>query len=93
MLFTAGEGVNSQKAMQNLYSYCKQCPKHKKTKTYDIIYEFEAAFENNVIVTPFLIRLQPGKPVELIGDLSDVNIVQQSLNIPKGLCDDRNSGS
>ncbi|MBF0416437.1 MAG: hypothetical protein HQL79_11805 [Magnetococcales bacterium] len=93
LLFTVGDGINSQRALENLNTLCNNCQNLRQVRVYDVIEDYDIALAFRVVVTPFLVRIQPGKPVEMIGDLSNLDQVQQSLNFPKGLCNDRNKAA
>ncbi|MBF0420484.1 MAG: hypothetical protein HQL78_10000 [Magnetococcales bacterium] len=93
LLFTVDGGINSQRALENLNAICSICSNFRQIIVNDVIEEFDMALAFHVVVTPFLVRIQPGKPVEMIGDLSNLDQVRQSLNFPKGLCNDRNKAA
>lgn len=82
-LFMAGSGPNSQKALTNLRSLCKEHLNGRCTiETVDVVKNFEAAIKHNILVTPALILVAPRPRVMVLGNLSDVPKVLAALRLP-----------
>ena len=84
-LFMAGNGVNSRKALTNLRSLCQEHLEGRYTiETVDVVQDFEAAVENNILVTPALILVAPLPRVVVLGNLSDLPTVLAALRVSEG---------
>jgi len=81
-LFTADDEPNSKQARENLerlqQTYLKR--PHKK-EFVDVLEDFQAALENNVLVTPCLILDSPQPKVTIFGNLSDTEKVLAALRL------------
>ena len=83
-LFMAGNGPNSQKALANLRSLCREHLKGRYTiETVDVVQDFEAAVRDNILVTPALILVAPLPRVVILGNLKDLPTVLTALRVPK----------
>ena len=81
-LFMAGNGANSQKALANLRSLCKEHLEGRYTiETVDVIHDFESAVKENILVTPALILVAPLPRVVVLGNLSDLPTVLAALRV------------
>jgi circadian clock protein KaiB len=81
-LFMAGNGANSQKALNNLRSLCEEHLAGRYTiETVDVVQDFEAAVKNNILVTPALILVAPLPRVVVLGNLSDLPMVLAALRV------------
>ena len=81
-LFMAGNGANSQKALANLRSLCRECLEGRYTiETVDVVQDFEAAVRDNILVTPALILVAPLPKVTVLGNLSDLPKVLAALRL------------
>lgn len=81
-LYVAGHAPNSILARSNLLSLCKDwlndcCD----LEIVDVLEEPGRAFQDNVIVTPTLIKLAPAPVLNIVGNLSD----RQLLAVTFGL--------
>jgi circadian clock protein KaiB len=84
-LFIAGNGPNSQKALANLRSLCREHLEGRCTiETVDVVQDFEAAVKNNILVTPALILIAPLPRVVILGNLSDLATVLAALRLSEG---------
>ena len=84
-LFTAGNGLNSQKAMANLRSLCQEHLEGRYTiETVDVVQDFQAAVNDNILVTPALILVAPLPRVVVLGNLSDLPKVLAALRVSEG---------
>ncbi|MDX2169109.1 MAG: circadian clock KaiB family protein [Deltaproteobacteria bacterium] len=82
-LYVAGRLVNSTRAIENLKRLCAQ---HLDGGRYqlevvDVLHEPLRAVADQVLVTPTLVRLAPAPRIELVGDLSDPQVVLAALGI------------
>lgn len=81
-LFMAGNGQNSRKALSNLHSLCHQHLEGRYTiKTVDVVDDFQAAIDDNILVTPALILVAPLPKVMVLGNLSDLPTVLAALRL------------
>ena len=84
-LFVAGQGPNSQLALANLRSLCKEHLLGNCTlETVDVVKNFQAAVRDNILVTPALILVSPGPRVMILGNLRDRQKVLQALRLAGG---------
>jgi circadian clock protein KaiB len=84
-LFMAGNGQNSQKALANLRSLCREHMNGNCTiETIDVVKDFQAAVRNNILITPALIMVTPLPRVMVLGNLSDREKVLQALRLSEG---------
>lgn len=84
VLFVAGDERNSRIARENLERICREDLQGRcEVRIVDILADFDAAIENNILLTPALQVIEP--PVEeiIIGNLSDADIVRSALRIRK----------
>ena len=81
-LFMAGNGQNSQKALANLRSLCRERLDGRCTiETVDVTTNFQAAVSNNILVTPALILVAPLPRVMVLGNLNDLPKVLVALRL------------
>ena len=84
-LFIAGNGQNSQKALDNLRSLCQKHLEGRYTiETVDAVEDFQAAVKDNILVTPALILVAPPPRVIVLGNLSDKQKVLLALRVSEG---------
>lgn len=84
-LFMAGNGQNSQKALANLRSICREHMNGNcKIETVDVVKDFQAAVKNNILITPALIMVLPVPRVMVLGNLSDRPKVLHALRLSAG---------
>jgi circadian clock protein KaiB len=84
VLFVAGDERNSRIARENLERVCREdLQGHCEVRVVDILEDFEAAIQNNILLTPALQVIEP--PIEelIIGNLSDAETVRSVLRIDK----------
>jgi len=81
-LFMAGDESNSRQARENLERLQETHLKmpHKK-EIVDVLEDFQAALENNVLVTPCLILASPLPKVTVFGNLNDTKRVVAALRL------------
>ena len=84
-LYIAGNGQNSQKALVNLRSLCQEYLEGRFTiETIDVVEDFQAAVQDNILVTPALILVAPLPRVTVLGNLSDRQKVLLALRVSEG---------
>jgi circadian clock protein KaiB len=81
-LYMAGNGQNSQKALANLHRLCDEHLEGRYAiETVDVIEDFQAAINDNILVTPALILVAPLPKVTVLGNLSDLPTVLAALRL------------
>jgi circadian clock protein KaiB len=85
-LFMAGNGPNSQKALANLRSLCREHLNGRCTiETVDVVKDFQAAVKDNILITPALILVAPLPRVIVLGNLSDRHKILLALRLSEGV--------
>jgi len=83
-LFVAGDEPNSKKARENLTKLCEtHLQGEYEVEIVDVLEDFEAALEGNVLLTPALIVLAP-EPARIFGNLNDTDKVLGALGLAGG---------
>jgi circadian clock protein KaiB len=81
-LFIAGSAPNSRLAMSNLAAVCESYLADRYSiEIVDVLKEPARTLEDNIIVTPTLLRLIPAPTVRIIGNLSDHRQVIGALGL------------
>jgi circadian clock protein KaiB len=84
-LFMAGNGANSRLALVNLRVLCAEHLKGRFTiEAVDVVKDFTAAIENNILVTPALVLIMPLPRVVILGNLNDHAKVMLALRLTEG---------
>ena len=83
-LFVVGKDPNSLLALVNLHSMCAE---HLNEGTctvtiVDVEHDFQAALDNNVLVTPTLLVDGPRGRTTIIGNLSDIDRIILTIGAP-----------
>lgn len=79
-LYVAGTAPNSVAALGNLRALCRdQLDGACEIEVIDVLAEPGRALDDGIIVTPTLVRIDPGPPVYVVGDLSDLASVLLAL--------------
>jgi circadian clock protein KaiB len=79
-LFVAGEESHSKMAVNNLREICDSYLKDRcRIEIVDVYESFDIALENNIFLTPALIRVSPGPRITVFGNLSDTSEVLKAL--------------
>ena len=82
-LYVAGSAPRSARAVQNLKSLCDlHLRGGHQVDVVDVLREPARALEDGILVTPTLVRLSPGKPIRIVGDLSDTPALLAALGLP-----------
>lgn len=85
LLFVAGDEPNSKQAKDNLKRICDtHLNGRHRNKIIDVLEDFQAALEHNVLVTPTLILVEPPPQVRIFGNLSDTKKVFDALRLTGG---------
>ncbi len=80
-----GDGPNSKLAASNLRNLCREHLDGRCTiETIDVEKHFEAALENNILITPALVLITPLPKVVILGNLSDRPKVLLALRLLDG---------
>jgi circadian clock protein KaiB len=82
-LFVTGETGRSRQAADNLRELCEaHVAGFYELEVIDVLDHPQRAEEDRVIATPTVIRLVPGPPKRVIGDLSDLGQAAIALDLP-----------
>jgi len=84
-LFVVGDEPHSKKAKDNLRKLCASyidgpC----EIEIVNVLESFNIALENNIFLTPALIRISPAPSVTIFGNLSDTGEVIKALRLERG---------
>ena len=80
-LYVSGNTIRSQKAINNLKTFCqKELIKESVITVIDITKNPEIAEEKKILITPTLVRELPLPQERVIGDLSDAKVLALILN-------------
>lgn len=81
-LYVADTTARSMLARANLQSFCERYLRPGyKLRVIDIVKEPEAAFRDEILATPTLVRVVPGPPRTIVGSLSDTAAVLRALDL------------
>jgi circadian clock protein KaiB len=84
-LFVVGDGPNSKQALSNLRILCREHLKGRHTiETVDVVENYAAAIDNNILITPALVLVAPLPRVTVLGNLSDLPKVLLALRLSDG---------
>lgn len=83
-LYVAGDTALSSIARRNLDILAKQflC-EQDKVMIIDILEHPGLAISRKIIITPTLVKVDPPPAIKIVGDLSDIDSVAQSLGMDK----------
>jgi circadian clock protein KaiB len=81
VLFVVGDDLNSKLAQDNLRHICAEYLQKGTctVKIVDVLEDFQAALDNNILVTPTLLVEGPRGHSTIIGNLSDVDRILLTL--------------
>lgn len=82
-LYVAGDAPSSLRARANLRALYQYLPENCSIDTVDILNDPLRALADGVLVSPTLLRVEPGPTVSIIGDLRDFSKVLEALGIEK----------
>ena len=81
-LFVANAKPNSLSARQNLEQICQTYfAEHFEIIIIDILQNFQAALDHDILVSPALLASLPHGKITIIGDLSDTQNVLAALGV------------
>jgi len=82
-LYIAGDAENSLAAIRNLRDICDQCLAGRHhVDVIDVLLDPTRALEDGVFMTPMLMKLTPPPIRKIIGSLSHIKTVLQTLDLP-----------
>ena len=81
-LYVAGESPNSLQAVANLHALCREhlLGQHE-IEILDVVKHPKRALEDNVLLTPTLVKLSPKPVSRIIGNLSNTQTVLQACGL------------
>lgn len=81
-LYVADNAPNSVRAMSNLQAiYDEHLAGRRELEVVDVLQEPQRALDDNVLVTPTLVKLSPLPEVKIVGNLSDKARVLSALGV------------
>jgi circadian clock protein KaiB len=81
-LYVAGQGPNSIQAIANLRALCREhLPGRHKIEILDVVRNPQRAVDDNVLLTPTLLKLLPVPVGRIIGNLSDTKTVMHACGL------------
>lgn len=84
-LYVAGSALNSLRAKNNLMAICERCFAGRyQIEIVDIFEEPLRALQDKVLVTPTLVKVAPAPSLQIMGDLSETEIVLLALQSEPG---------
>ncbi len=79
-LYIVGDAPNSVRAVANLNAICRQHLAGRfQIEIVDILTDPSRARDENVLLTPTLLKVSPAPTSRIVGNLSDTDLVLQSL--------------
>ncbi|MFO7987254.1 MAG: circadian clock KaiB family protein [Desulfatiglandaceae bacterium] len=84
-LFVAGHEPHSRAAETNLRKLCEShISASVEIEIVDVLESHEMALKHRIFLTPAVMRVTPGPPVTIFGDLSDIRKVINTLRLEEG---------
>jgi circadian clock protein KaiB len=81
-LYVAGDTQNSTLAVANLTAFCRvHLAHHHEIEIIDVIREPKRALANSVFMTPTLVKLMPAPVKKIVGTLSQITTMRQTLGL------------
>lgn len=85
ILFLADGEPNSIAALKNFDKICAAAPGYEfQIQRVNVLENYQAALEHNVLVTPCLIMTDPPPRVMVVGTLKDTDRVRAALRLGSG---------
>jgi circadian clock protein KaiB len=79
-LYIAGESINSKLAFSNIKVFCDAYfPDDYHIEQIDVLLSPDIAWTQGVTATPMLLRLAPAPSIKMMGNLSDTDLLINSL--------------
>lgn len=81
-LYVAEGAQNSTRAVANLSALCREhLPNRHEIEVVDVLREPKRALADGILMTPTLIKLAPSPIWQIVGTLSQTEIVLQTLGL------------
>lgn len=81
-LYVAGDAPNSAQAKANLTALCEaHLPGRYEIEVVDVLKAPKLALKDNVLMTPTLLKLSPAPVGRIVGTLSQMQIVLDTLGL------------
>lgn len=81
-LYVAGDAPNSAQAQANLIALCQtHLPDRYEIEVVDVLKEPMVALKDNVLMTPTLLKLSPAPVRRIVGALSQMQTVLDTLGL------------
>jgi circadian clock protein KaiB len=81
-LYVAGEGPNSTQAIANLKALCREIlPGRHEIEVINVLREPHRALDDDVLLTPTLVRLSPAPVRKIVGNLNRREPLLQALGL------------
>lgn len=81
-LYVAGDAPNSAQAQANLIALCQtHLPDSYEIEVVDVLKEPMVALKDNVLMTPTLLKLSPAPVRRIVGALSQMQTVLDTLGL------------
>lgn len=81
-LYIAGDAPNSLQAQANLLALCEtNLPDRYEIEVVDVLKVPTLALKDNVLMTPTLLKLAPAPTRRIVGTLSQLQIVMETLGL------------
>ena len=81
-LYVAGDGPNSTQAIANLNSLCRETlPDRHEIEIVDVLREPQRALDDQVLLTPMLVKISPTPLRKILGTLSQPEVLRQALGL------------
>jgi circadian clock protein KaiB len=82
-LYVVGDGPHSVQAIANLNELCREyLSERHEIEIVDVLHEQQRALDDNVMLTPMLVKLLPAPVRKFVGNLSQRESLLQALEIP-----------
>jgi len=82
-LYVAGDAENSLAAIANLREICELClPARHQVELIDVLLDPMRALADGILMTPTLVKLTPLPVRRIVGSLSQIKTVLQTLGLP-----------
>lgn len=81
-LFVAGDEPHSKAAKENIRKFCEShIDEVYKIEIVDVLESYKTALENDIFLTPALIKVSPAPALTIFGNLSDTQALIKALEL------------
>jgi circadian clock protein KaiB len=81
-LFVAGDEPHSKAAKENIRKFCESCISEAcEIEIVDVLESYKTAIENNIFLTPALIKVSPAPALTIFGNLSCAQALLEALGL------------